>query len=347
MRKLATIREISDIQPIPKRDKIVLASVDGWKIIVKKDEFQIGDKCVYCEIDSVLPKREEFKFLESKQYRIKTMKMSGVISQGICFPLSILPDGVYAIGDDVTEILGITKFVPKSSEELLPKRSFFNRGKSKQFPSFIPKTDEPRVQNMTWILNYAKINPQLEWKAHEKLDGTSATFLCIRRKKFFIFDDFEFIVCSRNFRIFEDEITSMPHWRVVEKYDIKNKLIKHLKYNKDLKYVCIQGEIIDKKVQGNKYKVNEPKFYLFNLRDSKNELCSFFKTDNFCKLYDLDRVPEIEGFNLSDFTMESLLKFSDGKSKLANVPREGIVVRSDGRDSFKVISNEFLLKYGE
>jgi RNA ligase (TIGR02306 family) len=96
MRKLASIKIIKAILPIEGRDKIVLAIVDGWSVIVKKDEFQAGDKCVYCEIDSVMPELEQFEFLRSKKFRIKTMKMAGVISQGICFPLSILPCGYYA-----------------------------------------------------------------------------------------------------------------------------------------------------------------------------------------------------------------------------------------------------------
>ena len=94
MRTLASIKTISDILPIDGKDRIVLAMVDGWSVIVKKDEFQIGDNCVYIEIDSVLPEKPEFEFLRSKNFRIKTMKMAGVISQGICFPMSILPPKV-------------------------------------------------------------------------------------------------------------------------------------------------------------------------------------------------------------------------------------------------------------
>jgi RNA ligase (TIGR02306 family) len=110
MRKLASIKTISSIMPIEGKDRIVLAMVDGWSVIVKKDEFQVGDKCVYCEIDSVMPETEQFEFLRSKKFRIKTMRMSGVVSQGICFPMSILPDGSYEIEQDVTEILGIKQY---------------------------------------------------------------------------------------------------------------------------------------------------------------------------------------------------------------------------------------------
>lgn len=94
-----------------------LRSIDGWSVIVKKNEFQVGDKCVYCEIDSVLPEKPEFEFLRNKNFRIKTMKMGGVISQGICFPLSILPESEYKVGDDVTDIMGVKQYEPTMDRE--------------------------------------------------------------------------------------------------------------------------------------------------------------------------------------------------------------------------------------
>ena len=111
MRKLATIRTISNIDPIEGRDQIGLATIDGWKVIVRFEDFNVGDKCVYCEIDSVLPDKPEFEHLRSKNFRIKTMKMAGVLSQGIAFSLRILPEGAYNVGDDVTDIIGVQQYV--------------------------------------------------------------------------------------------------------------------------------------------------------------------------------------------------------------------------------------------
>ena len=108
VRKLASIQIITDLKPIEGKDRIVLATVLGWSVIVKKDEFNIGDKCIYIEIDSLLPEKPEFEFLRNKKFRIKTMKLGNTYSQGIVFPLSILPQNkTYQIGDDVTDILGI------------------------------------------------------------------------------------------------------------------------------------------------------------------------------------------------------------------------------------------------
>ena len=109
MRKLASIQKIRDIQPIPKADRIELATVLGWKVVVKKGEFQIGDLCVYCEIDSVFPEMEKYEFLRNDQFRIRTKKLRGQISQGICFPLNSLPNGNYQEGSDVTELMNVKK----------------------------------------------------------------------------------------------------------------------------------------------------------------------------------------------------------------------------------------------
>ena len=79
MRKLASIKKILDILPIEGKDRIVLAIIDGWQVIVRKDEYEIGDKTIFVEIDSVLPEKPEFEFLRSKKFRVRTMKMGGII----------------------------------------------------------------------------------------------------------------------------------------------------------------------------------------------------------------------------------------------------------------------------
>ena len=116
-RKLAHIEKIDWIRPIEGKDRIALAGVLGWTVIIQKADYNEGDKCIFCEIDSVFPEKPEYEFLRSKKFRIKTMKMSGVLSQGICFPMSMLPEGNYEIGDDVTEFMGITQYEPTMDKE--------------------------------------------------------------------------------------------------------------------------------------------------------------------------------------------------------------------------------------
>lgn len=90
-RKLASIRTIKDIRPIENADAIEVATVDGWHCVVKKDEFKVGEKVIYFEIDSLLPHTNPvFEFLRPRGFRVRTIKLRGVTSQGLIMPLSIL-----------------------------------------------------------------------------------------------------------------------------------------------------------------------------------------------------------------------------------------------------------------
>ena len=230
MRKLASIQQITDIQPIEGKDRIVLATVLGWRVIVTND-FKVGDKVVFCEIDSVLPEKPEFEFLRPKKFRIKTMKLAKVVSQGICFPLSILPqkkDGSeYEVGEDVTDIIGVKQYeetmdtgtseLPEKTAKKYPRwlmrfkwfRNLVLPKKTKGFPSFVSKTDETRIQNMPWILT-----DKQEWIATEKIDGQSGTFALVRHKGLFR-TTYEYIVCSRNLRLGSKDNSS--YWQVSDK----------------------------------------------------------------------------------------------------------------------------------
>ena len=187
-RKLAYIATVTDIHPIPNKDRIELCLINGgWSVICKKNEYAVGDKTVYVEIDSVLPEKPEFEFMRSKHFRVKTMKMAGVISQGICFPLSILPDGEYEDGQDVTDLIGITQYEPdmdldpvqecnkrkvrKYPEWLMRykwfRKLFLPKKENRGFPDFIAKTDECRIQSKPFVLG----DKSTRWCVTEKLDG--------------------------------------------------------------------------------------------------------------------------------------------------------------------------------
>jgi len=110
MRKLASIQKIISIDPHPNADTLEIAKVLGWSTIIKKGEFKPGDEIVYIEVDSVLPKKPEFEFLSKYNYRVKTIKLRGIVSQGIIFPKSIIGKNImnnYHEGDDVTDLLNM------------------------------------------------------------------------------------------------------------------------------------------------------------------------------------------------------------------------------------------------
>lgn len=171
-RKLAHIELIEDINPIPNADAIEVVSVLGWRCVVKKGDFKLGDKVIYVEVDSILPDKPEFEFLRDRKFRIKTIKLRGQVSQGLVLPLSSLLEnykGSLKVGTDVTEAMGIIKYEAQPEEtketESKPKsafdrfmrrfwwyRKFFVKKTSGTFPSWIRKTDEERIQNMPYVL---------------------------------------------------------------------------------------------------------------------------------------------------------------------------------------------------
>lgn len=359
MRSLASVKVISEILPIEGKDRIGLASVDGWHVIVQKDQFEVGGKCVYCEIDSVLPEKPEFEFLRNKNFRIRTMKMAGVISQGICFPMSILPEGEYDIGKDVTDIIGVKQYEPTMDIERnngdkkatnykfikwLMRFAWYrqlvykkNHRAGKGFPSFVSKTDEERIQNMPFVLRDKGLHV-----VTEKIDGQSGTFILVRKKKLFK-TKYEYIVCSRNLRLFKKDL-KQSYWKVSDKFDIESKLKCLIGDNE---WVAVQGECIDTNVQGNKYKVKEADMFVFNIIYPYGRLCTSDMAE-FCETVGLSHVPIITKEYVLPDSVDEVLEFAHGQSAIGDTIREGVVIRSsDGKNSFKAVDPLFLIKYNE
>lgn len=338
MRKLASIQRIKALEPIEGADAIEKATVLGWQLVVKKGEFKVGDLAVYCEIDSLLPDKPEFEFLKPRGMRIRTVRLRGQISQGICFPLSVLPEDFVIEEDaDCTEVLGITKY-----EAPIP--ACLNGIAKGRFPSFIPKTDETRVQVLQKVLDAFRGE---SCYVTEKLDGSSVTYFL---------KDGEFGVCSRNFELEEDSENSL--WKVARELDIENKL-RNLGKN-----LALQGELIGEGIQGNKLKLRGQTVRFFNVYDiDKGEYLNFAEFQELLKTLDLPMVPVVELDYRLENDMESIIRMATIKSQLLKeVWAEGIVIRTHaakgnlflgGEDiffsrlSFKAINPEFLLKFGE
>jgi RNA ligase (TIGR02306 family) len=338
MRQLATIQRISKLEPIPEADAIEKASILGWQLVVKKGDFKEGDLCVYCEIDSLMPDNPEFEFLKPRGMRIRTVRLRGQISQGIAFPLSILPVmDDYKEGENVTELLGIEKYEPPIPACL----SGVVKGK---FPSFIPKTDETRVQVLQKVLDKYKGN---SCYITEKLDGSSATYYI---------KDGEFGACSRNLDLIEDADNSF--WKVVRQLNIEEKL-RDLNMN-----IAIQGELVGEGVQDNKLKLKGQTVYFFNAFDiDKFEYLGFEAFKSLMDTLELNTVPIIDTCACLHNDIEVLVASATRKSLInPSIWAEGIVVRplsekidlllsnenfNNGRVTFKVINPEFLIKYGE
>ena len=82
-RQLAYLVYVDGIEPIPGKDRVEAAVVGGWRTMVKKGQFKPGDIGIYFEIDSKVPEKEPFTFLEKYHYKIKTQKFKTFYSQGL------------------------------------------------------------------------------------------------------------------------------------------------------------------------------------------------------------------------------------------------------------------------
>lgn len=358
MRKLATIREIADIRPIPGADRIVVAQVDGWECVVQKGEFQVGQHVVYIEVDSQLPERPEFEFLRDRKFRVRTIKLRGQVSQGLILPLSVLPNGTGCdLGDDVTNALGITKYDPQAQQEaaLLKEQEPTHRGfimrilmrfrwfrrllrKTKRkgggFPAWIEKTDETRIQNLTGMFERER-DLGTRFSVTEKMDGQSATYY-LKRISWW---RYEFGVCSRNIHLAKPDSSS--YWMVARKYDIENVLKGLIGKNKS---VVLQGEICGNQIQGNKYHISGYELFAFNLI-YPGRRCTTGEIAQRLKPYGIRSVPILEEGKTLPQTIAELVEYSKGRSKvLPSQKREGVVMRNLEKNiSFKVINPDFLL----
>lgn len=374
-RALAYVVTVDELKPIAGYDRVEYARTKGWWVIVSKDyHLRVGDKCVYFEIDSKVPEDDSrFAFLADRHYRIRTLKMCKVISQGLLMPLTFFPELKNAkVNTDVTKKLRITYAVQEDNSrkedisfkamEKRHRRLFGNQfiqflmtkkwgrnllfrlfGKEEDkvlaFPEFIQKTDEERVENQPYRVGDGKT-----YILTEKLDGTSCTYVLLRKAK----GETEFMVCSRNRRLSpaasKDYKEENIYWELAKKYHIENCLKEYLSKYSGVNWVCLQGEGVGA-VQGNPLKLTENDLYLFNFIDSKNGRFGTYQGKEITAAWGMKWVP-ILGEGQTQATMEELKKFADGKSVVnPSVLREGIVYRSpDGKDSFKNVSAKYLLK---
>ena len=370
--KLATIQEIIKLEPIEGADLIEKATILGWQIVVKKGEFKVGDYCCYIQIDTICPEIPFFEFLRDSKFRVKTRKFRKCISQGLavhldsleCFKEQYTPGiGYYwKIDDDVTELVGVKKYektieivtdyVPvwkpktwygKLYQKVYYKylQKYFPRKRYKtDFPTdIVSKTDEERIQNHP---NYLEIYKGKKFHISEKLNGSSITIICQRKKTWFT-SKLNFRVCSRNMEIYDK---NNEWYKVFTDSKLKISLTDIMQYNKNAKLIVLQGEYIGKP-QGNPYKLEKNEIRVFNVFVDGRKY-SPMELSDICRIYDMPRCPELPTLMLNH-TMQELIAMAEAKSVLNNsTEREGLVFRDEENTiSFKVISNKFLIKNDE
>lgn len=319
MRKLASIKRIDSISPIPGADKIEVATVGGWQVVVRKGEFEPGQLVTYIEIDSWVSEEVAPFLFKGREYngvkgeRLRTIKLRGQISQGLILPAS----SFYAEGEDVTEFLGIQKWEKPVSASL----GGLQKG---NFPDFIPKTDQERIQNLPWVFD----NTDTKYEVTVKLDGSSMTVYSTEGK---------IGVCSRNIELKLDQEGNTF-------VDTSKKIFTDPSL---FHGYAIQGELMGPRIQGNREGLKTHEFYVFDIFDIDKQLYLIPKERmEFCNRLGLKHVPILTFMTLSCLpSMKHVLEYADNAKSLNNPVAEGVVFKSmDGQFSFKVISNKYLLE---
>jgi RNA ligase (TIGR02306 family) len=242
------------------------------------------------------------------------------------------------------------KIFKKSWAKWLMKRSwgkklmflFFGKRKDKKnpWPGWVKKTDEERIQNLPHILSSKD-----KWIVTEKIDGssTTATYKKTGKKKH------EYYICSRNV-VFDKPDKGCyyefnPYTEMSEKYhfeEVLGDLVK--KY--DLEWATLQGEVYGAGIQKRDYSLEGHEFAGFNLIFSDRGRLNSVESAEIMSAYGIPWVPILhDHFKLLP-TVDEMLDFATGKSTIDGGMREGLIFRSqDGTQSFKAVSNQFLLKY--
>lgn len=400
IRELCYVVAIDGIKPIEGRDRVECAIVGGWTIMVRKNQFKVGDYGIYFEIDSKTPEIEPFNFLASKHYKIKTQKYKtpngqfwsqGLLMSAEDFGWKQIQDGIednkgkiHKINDEsrfLTAALGI-KYAAASDNErkansLDKYKNMANRNKKlfsyfpfaylmkknwgkkllflffgnksdkkyKNWPIWVKKTDEERIQNMPWVLNNKE-----PFIVTEKIDGSSTTFTIKRG----YFNKYNFYVCSRNVcfntsdtKCFYD---TNIYLEMAEKYNIeevlKTMLFKDDRFA-DCDWITIQGETYGLGIQNRDYSIPNHDFAAFNLITSREGRLNSIVMKKYLDMYKIPSVPILNVNYILPDTVEELLKYATNSSQIDGKAREGIVLRlfDDSNFSFKAVSNEYLNKY--
>lgn len=340
-RKLATIRTIKSVEPIPNADSIVKLTFEnmGWVCVTNKDTNpQVGDKRVYFEVDSVLPEVPIFDFMASSNYVVKTMKFRGQVSQGLSMPIDEVLRGLNITqlvgiedGTDLTDILGIVKY--EFDEE--------NMGPDTKgpFPGFIEKTDEERAEN---IPNLEQLLAEHEYDATVKIDGESSTY--------YLYNG-QFGVCCHGVEL--KDSPENKYWNMARKYKLEERM--RALSNGTIKNFAIQGEVAGPGIRGNRVGLKEVKMFGFTIQniDAAKRLTNFGVADALTWMNDLvsgekmEMVPTVK-IEKPLKTLQDVIDLSDGSTLITDARREGVVLRAkdDPTISFKYVNPKYLLKHG-
>ena len=335
-RMLAWVATIDSVEKHPEADALDICTIGGWRCVTKLGEFQEGQLVCYCSIDSFIPTelapylskgKEPREYQGIRGERLRTVKLRGAISQGLLLDLSLFGDREFTIGEDLTEIAGIVKWEPPAE--------FKSADAKGSFPSFIPKTDQERVQNLRDVSQFH----DMTFEVTEKCEGSSMTLFV---------NDGEFGICSRNL-LLKDDLTGSSFVDTGVKF---KDAIMSLGRN-----IAFQGELIGPAIQKNIYNLRQFQYRVFDVFDiDQQRYLSPSERSEVVKMIGAAAPVIHEAFSFDDADLRSIqktaLEMADGETMITPEMgdlkkrhlREGLVFKanSESRFSFKAISDEYL-----
>ena len=374
IRELAYVAEIKSIDPIVGSDNCESASIDGWHVMVRKNTFKVGDKCVYFEIDSKLDTNEPmFAFLEKCKGKIRTQKYTfggkgNFISQGLIMRLEEcgLDYDKYKVGDFLTETLNVKYAEEEDNKRKANDRpqykASFNKikknriikylmrfgwfrklifvifgvhKKKKNYPWFVVKSDEERCQNEPQSVFDDKSQT---YEITEKIDGTSSTYAIER-----LHGKYQVYICSRNVVVFDGtKVKEGGYYKDIEnpymasdkQYNILMSLTDYMNKNKEVKWCYLQGETFGKNIQKRDYGLKETDFRAFTFVDSTRPRYTYSEMKEILDSYNIPTVPILQTRFTLPNNCDELLAIAGGKSEIDGGMREGIVLRSEQNPQF-------------
>lgn len=362
--------KILEIMPHDNADRLEVARIYGFNVIISKNSLKVGDAVFYVPIDSVLPEDlEEIVFANSKvklnKRRVKQIRIRKYPSQGLILSIEHVNKlmekrGIKSPGfkleQDYAKLLEVKKYEPPA-----PTFQQFN-GKSNKLTHNNPHFKKyGGIDNFKWYPNLFSEDDEVV--VTEKIHGTHVRFgwapfvantFWKKIKKFFkLAPKWEWVYGSNNVQL-QNKLIKKNYYgddvygKCLAKYDAKNKVPKG---------VIVHGEIYGDGIQKNyKYgcKSGEHKLIIFDVKklDENGEY-------RFSDFYDMYKFGKKKGFDVvpvlyrGKYDFEEIKKLTLGDSVL--VPeqkvREGVVIKpvqetscAKGRKILKLISEKYLDK---
>ena len=263
------------LEPHPDADLLSIATVKGWQCVVRTEDFKGVKLGVYIPIDSVCPDTPEFEFLGKKK-RIKTVKLRGILSQGLLIPAK---EG-WIEGQDIKEEMGIVKWEPPP-----PPAQFTGKQRSQkdQPPGFdkythiqniknYPNAFGPqRLGNYWWKYfpkNWKRVARTLKDKVKFLVKGPQVVVITEKshgtNSRFGLIQD-QFLVGSHNCSLDTTDMSNI-YCQMAVKLDIEQKLRDYINESgQETLNIVIYGEIFGPGIQDLTYDVLEPTMRLFDI----------------------------------------------------------------------------------